>query len=128
MAIRFSCSSLLFGSIPTYSIHIRSLLFFERCVPRRCHGVVSVHGCSPRYTLHSIGHFCWRGVDILEGCSEDFMYLSFLSFINTLFLYLRSYDHLLTYIVFIFFIYVDVCFFHLPLHVLFLFSLYAHAS
>ena len=35
---------------------------------------------------------------------------------------------LLTYIVLIFFIYVDVCFFHLPLHVLFLFSLYAYAS
>ena len=35
---------------------------------------------------------------------------------------------ILTYIVLIFFIYVDVCFFHLPLHVLFLFSLYAHAS
>ena len=35
---------------------------------------------------------------------------------------------ILTYIVLIFFLYVDVCFFHLPLHVLFLFSLYAHAS
>ena len=35
---------------------------------------------------------------------------------------------ILTYIVLIFFIYVDVCFFHLPLHVLFLFSFYAHAS
>ena len=33
-----------------------------------------------------------------------------------------------TYIVIIFAIYDDVCFFHLPLHVLFLFSLYAHAS
>ena len=53
---------------------------------------------------------------------------SFLSFIDTLFLYFRSYDQFLTYIVLIFFIYVDVCFFHLPFHVLFLFSLYAHAS
>ena len=33
-----------------------------------------------------------------------------------------------TYIVLILFLYIDVCFFHLPLHVLFLFSLYAHAS
>ena len=53
---------------------------------------------------------------------------SFLSFLDTLFLYIRSCDHLQTYIVLIFFIYVDECFFHLPLHVLFLFSLYAHAS
>ena len=55
---------------------------------------------------------------------------SFLSFIDTLFLYFRSYDHFfLTYIVLIFFIYVNVCSsFTYPLHVLFLFSLYTHAS
>ena len=54
---------------------------------------------------------------------------SFLSFIDTLFLYFRSCDHFLTCIVLIFFIYIDVCFsFIYPLHVLFLFSLYAHAS
>ena len=76
----------------------------------------------------SIGHFCYGSVDILEGCSEDFMYLFFSFFLDTLLLYLRSCDHLLTYIVLIFFMYVDVCFFHLPLHVLFLFSLYALAS
>ena len=35
---------------------------------------------------------------------------------------------ILTYIVLIFFLYVDVCFFHLPLHVLFLFYLYMHVS
>ena len=35
---------------------------------------------------------------------------------------------ILTYIILVFFIYVDVCFFHLPLHVLSLFSLYAHVS
>ena len=51
---------------------------------------------------------------------------SFFSFIDILFLYIRSCDQFYTYIVFIFFIYVDVCFFHLPLHVLFLFSLYTH--
>ena len=56
------------------------------------------------------------------------MYIFFSFFLYTLFLYLRSYDHLLTYIVLIFFIYVDVYFFHLPLHVLFLFSLYTHVS
>ena len=53
---------------------------------------------------------------------------SFLSFLDTLFLYFRSCDHFYTYILLIFFIYVDVCFFHLPLHVLFLFSLYTHVS
>ena len=34
-------------SISIYSIHIRSLLFYERCVPRRHHGAASAHGCSP---------------------------------------------------------------------------------
>ena len=55
---------------------------------------------------------------------------SFLSCIDTLFLYFRSYDHFFfTYIVLIFFIYVNVCSsFTYPLHVLFLFSLYTHAS
>ena len=55
-------------------------------------------------------------------------FFSFLSFLDTLFLYFRSCDHFYTYIVLIFFIYVDVYFFHLPLHVLFLFSLYTHVS
>ena len=76
----------------------------------------------------SIGHFVRGSVDIFEGCSEDYLYLFLFSILDTLFLYLRSCDHLLTYIVLIFFIYVVVCFFHLPLHVLFLFSLYARAS
>ena len=67
-------------------------------------------------------------VDVFKGCTEDYLYLFLFSILDTLFLYLRSCDHLLRYIVLIFFIYVDVCFFHLPLHVLFLFSLYAHAS
>ena len=40
---------------------------------------------------------------------------SFLSCFDTLFLYFRSCDHFYVYIVLIFFIYVDVCFFHLPL-------------
>ena len=53
---------------------------------------------------------------------------SFLSFIDTLFLYFRFCDQLLTYIVlFLLFIWMYV-FFHLPLHVLFLFFIYAHAS
>ena len=57
------------------------------------------------------------------------MYLFFsFHFLDTLFLYFRSCNHFYTYIVLIFFIYVHVCFFHLPLHVLFLFSLYTHAS
>ena len=53
---------------------------------------------------------------------------SFHSFLDTLFLYFRSCDYFYTYIVLIFFIYVDVCFFYLPLHVLFLFSQYTHVS
>ena len=52
----------------------------------------------------------------------------FFSFLDTLFLYSRSCDHFYTYIVLIFFIYVDVCFFHLSLNVLFLFPLYTHVS
>ena len=40
---------------------------------------------------------------------------SFLSCLDTLFLYFRSCDHFYTYIVLIFFIYADICFFHLPL-------------
>ena len=50
------------------------------------------------------------------------------SFLDTLFLYFRSCDHFYTYIVLILFIYVNVCFFHLTLHVLFPFSLYTHVS
>ena len=54
---------------------------------------------------------------------------SFLSLLGTLFLYIRSYDHLQTYIVLIFsYILLMYVFFHLPFHVLFLFSLYTHAS
>ena len=53
---------------------------------------------------------------------------SCLSFLDTFFLYFRSCDHFYTYIVLIFFIYVGVCFFHLPLHVLFLLSLCTHVS
>ena len=41
---------------------------------------------------------------LFEGCSEDSMYLFFSFFLDTLFLYMRSCDHLLTYIVLIFFI------------------------
>ena len=57
------------------------------------------------------------------------MYLFSSFFLDTLFLYMRCCDHLLTYIVLIFlFILVYVFFFHLPLYVLFLFSLNTHAS
>ena len=52
----------------------------------------------------SIGRFLLGGVFIclFEGCSEDSMYLFFSFFLDTLLLYMRSYDHLLTYIVLIF--------------------------
>ena len=58
------------------------------------------------------------------------MYLFFSFFLDTLFLYMRSCDHLLTYIVliFLFILMYVLFFFYLPLHVLFLSSLYAHAS
>ena len=53
---------------------------------------------------------------------------SFLSFLDTLFLYFRSYDHY-WHTLYLSFLYVDVCFpFTYPLHVLFLFSFYTHAS
>ena len=79
----------------------------------------------------SIGPFLLGGVFIcsFEGCSEDSMYLFFSFFLDTLFLYMRSCDHLLTYIVLIsLFILMHVFFFHLPLHVLFLFSINTHVS
>ena len=52
----------------------------------------------------SIGLFLLGGVFIclFEGCSEDSIYLFFSFFLDTLLLYMRSYDHLLTYIVLIF--------------------------
>ena len=79
----------------------------------------------------SIGPFLLGGVFIcsFEGCSEDSMYLFFSFLLDTLFLYMRSCDHLLTYIVLIsLFILMHVFFFHLPLHVLFLFSINTHVS
>ena len=56
------------------------------------------------------------------------MYLFFSFFLDTLFLYMRSCDHLLTYIVLYSYLYLCMFFFHLPLHVLFLFALYTHVS
>ena len=55
---------------------------------------------------------------------------SFLSFLDTFFLYMRSCHHLQTYIVLIFsfILLMYVFFFHIPFHVLFLFYLYTHAS
>ena len=52
-----------FGSISIYSIHIRSHLFYERCVTRRHHGVALAHGCSPRYTLYRVYQ-----VNVRVGC------------------------------------------------------------
>ena len=51
----------------------------------------------------SIGPFLLGGVFIcsFEGCSKDSMYLFFSFFLDTLFLYMRSCDHLLTCIVLI---------------------------
>ena len=77
----------------------------------------------------SIGHCFLGGVLISKGCSEDYLY--FFSFLYFRYIYSCTWVLwlFLTYIVLIFFIYVDVYFsFTYPLHVLFLFSLYAHAS
>ena len=60
-----------------------------------------------------------------------FCIFSFLSFIDTLFLYFRACDHFYLHTLYLFFLYVDVCVsfsFTYPIHVLFLFSLYTHAS
>ena len=64
-----------------------------------------------------------------------FMYFfSFLSFLDTLFMYLRSCYHVMIANLVLIDIYIYIYlrlllqFFHLSLHVLFLFSLYAHDS
>ena len=76
----------------------------------------------------SIRYFVMGSVD-MRDIVRILCIFYFPSFIDTLFLYFRSCDLFFTYIVLIFFIYIDVCFsFTYPLHVLFLFSLYAHAS
>ena len=83
----------------------------------------------------SIGHCQYRkffvrgSVDILRDVVRILCIFSFLSFIDTLFLYLRSCDQLLTYIVHVL-LYMWMYVFLSPslLHVVFLFSLYAHAS
>ena len=73
----------------------------------------------------SIGDIFVRGsVFIFEGCSEDYLYLFFSFFLDTLFLHYDSKPC----IHFDIYIEVFITFFHLSLHVLFLFSLYAHAS
>ena len=58
----------------------------------------------------SIGPFLLGGVlTHFDGCREDSMYLFFSFFLDTLLLYMRSCDHLLTYIVLIsFFIWMYV--------------------
>ena len=71
-----------------------------------------------------------------KGCNEYF-YVSFyfLSFLDTLFMYLRSCDHVVIANLVLVDIYIYIYtsrlllqLFHLSLHVLFLFSLYAHIS
>ena len=56
------------------------------------------------------------------------MYLFLLSILDTFVLVHGSCDHFDIHCTYLLYIYVDVCLFHLPLHVLLLFSLYAHAS
>ena len=74
----------------------------------------------------SIGDFC-KGECLYEGCSKDFMYLFlFCLFQIHYILYMglvTIFDIHCTYI-----LYIVMYVFHLPLHVLFLFSLYAYGS
>ena len=64
---------------------------------------------------------------LFEGYSEDYMYLFLFSILDAFILVHGSCDHY-WHTLYLFSLYVDVCFFHLPLHVLFLFSLYTHGS
>ena len=86
---------------------------------------VTKRGSSFRYkSIHvlrgrvSIGDIFVRGFFFFR-CSEDFLYL----FFSFYFRYI-----VLTFYSFYIYIEVVITFFHLSLHVLFLFSLYAHAS
>ena len=71
--------------------------------------------------------FCQGECQIFEGCSEDFMYFSFLSLqLHCPFVHRSCYHLFMTYLVFIFHIYMMVyVVFHLSLHVFF-FSLFIH--
>ena len=81
----------------------------------------------------SIGDFCDWG-SVYEGCSEDFQYLFFPFYFRYIIFVHWSSDHLvianLVLMLIYIYIYIEVVitFFHLSLHVLFLFSLYAHDS
>ena len=78
-----------------------------------------------------------RRVSLGSLCQEECCYFlrdvvrilcifSFLSFLNTLFLYMRSCDHLQTYIVHFLLYIVDVCFFFTYPFMCFFFSLFIH--
>ena len=74
----------------------------------------------------SVGDIFVKGIIfVYEGCSEDFLYIFF---IDTLFLLCDSKPCILIYIYIYIYILRLLLQFHLSLHVLFLFSLYAHAS
>ena len=63
----------------------------------------------------------------MEGCSEDYMYLFLFSTLDTFVLVHGSCVHY-SHTLYLFSLYVDVCFFYLSLQVLFLFFLYTHGS
>ena len=75
----------------------------------------------------SIGHFCQGKCCYLRDVVRITCIFFFSLLQIHLFLYLRSCDHFL-HTLYLFSLYVDVCFFHLSLHVLFLFFLYTHGS
>ena len=75
----------------------------------------------------SIRPFLLGGVLISEGYNEDYLYLFLFSTLDT-FIHVHGFCDHYWHTLYLSSLYVDVCFFHLLLHVLFLFSLYAHAS
>ena len=68
----------------------------------------------------SIGCFVRGSVDMRDVVRITCI-VSFLSFIDTLFLYFRSFDHFYLHTLYLSSLYVDVCFFHLPLTCVFSF-------
>ena len=68
----------------------------------------------------SIGHFVRESVDMRDVVRITCIFSS-LSFIDTLFLYFRFYDHFFFHTLYLSSLYVDVCFFHLPLTCVFSF-------
>ena len=82
--------------------------------------------CGDMWFLFKILHVRRRNTCLCKGEMWCFILLG--GVLTSFFLYLGSCDHVYIHCRYLWYIYDDVCFFHLPLHVLFLFSLYTHGS